>query len=231
MSPDNLYYIVSSVFAVVIGYDVYNWMKGRKILAPEVRLELLKSKINATVMILGLTLFIVSILIHVNILRYSRPIPFSDIDKITLKDFKGYRRPFETLDGEKDFAFITTAITWNKNDDGLELQALFYPSRSYVFNDRIVDRFLLRHELYHFRITEIFARKCRQQLSVVGKLPSDDTISEIVAVQEESVNEMQHRYDHDSYHGYIMKEQRRWEKNVDSLLTLLDNFRTPTVYE
>jgi hypothetical protein len=231
MSPDNLYIIVSSVFVVVIGYDVYNWMKDRTFVAPEVRLLLLKSKINATVLILGLTMLIVSVLFHVNILRYTRPIPFSDIDKITLKDFKGYRKPYQTLHGEKHFAFITTAISWEKNDKGVELQAVFHPARSYVYNDKIVDRFLLKHELYHFRITEIFARKCRQELSRLEGSLSEAVISEIVDVHEESADEMQSRYDDDSYHGYIMKEQRRWEKDIDSLLNLLDKYRTPTVYE
>jgi hypothetical protein len=228
MSPNSLYIIVSAVFIVVIGYDVYNWLRDRTIVAPEIRIQRLKSKINATVLILGLTMVVVSILFHVNVLRYSSPIPFNEIERITLKDFKGYRKPYQTLDGQREFGFITTTINWKKRDESVEVQALFHPARSYVYNDNIADRFLLKHELYHFRITEIFARKCRQELSQ-KKFPAMDAISDIVARQNLSENEMQYRYDEESYHGYIMKEQKSWEKEIDSLLNLLDEYKNPTI--
>ena len=229
MSPNSLYVIVSSVYVLVIRYDVYYWLSDRTIVAREIKLQRLKSKINTTVLILGSTMLVVSVLFHINILRYSTPIPFSEIDRITLKDFKGYRKPYQTLDGQKKFAFITTSINWERTATGVEVQAAFHPARSYVYNDKIVDRFLLKHELYHFRITEIFARKCRQDLSQIKVVPSDDAISEVVAINEESEAEMQLRYDEESYHGYLMKEQKRWEKNVDSLLNLLIEYKTPTV--
>jgi hypothetical protein len=232
MSPNSLYIIVASVFVVVIGSDVYNWLRDRTITSPAVRLARLESKINVTVLILGLTMIIVSIFFHVNILRYSSPIPFTGIDSITLKDFKGYRKPYQTLHGQNRFAFITTTLKWEKNDQRVELQALFHPSRSYVFNDKIVDRFLLKHELYHFRITEIFARKCRQELSILQTLPSTSAISSIVATHNRLEDNMQHLYDEECYHGYLMKEQKRWEKEIDSLLNLLGEYKNPTlVYE
>jgi hypothetical protein len=93
MSPDSLYFIVSGVFVVVIGYDIINWLRDHTIVAPEIRLARFKSKLNGTVLILGTTMVCVSILFHCNVLRYSSPMPFSEIDNITLKDFKGYRRP------------------------------------------------------------------------------------------------------------------------------------------
>jgi len=229
MSPNSLYIIVLSVFIVVIGYDVYNWLRDRTIVAQEIKLQRLKSKINTGVLVVGSTMLLVSVLLHVNILRYSSPIPFTEIDRITLKDFKGYRRPYQTLDGQRDFAFITTTINWDKTDKGVEVQAAFHPARSYVYNDKIVDRFLLKHELYHFRITEIFARKCRQQLSQINEVPSDDAIGEIFSDIVESEIEMQQRYDEESYHGYLMKEQKRWEESVDSLLNSLIEYRIPTV--
>jgi hypothetical protein len=229
MSPNSLYIIVSSVYILVIGYDVYKWFSDRTIVAPEIKLQLLKSKVNTAVLILGSTMLAVSVLFHINILRYSSPIPFAEIDRITLKDFKGYRKPYQTLDGQSEFAFITTSIKWQKTDKGVEVEAVFHPARSYIYNDKIVDRFLLKHELYHFRITEIFARKCRQELSKIKLMPADDATTEIIAMNEESETQMQLRYDEESYHGYLMKEQKRWEKNVDSLLNLLVEYKTPTV--
>jgi hypothetical protein len=229
MSPNSLYFVVSSVFVVVIGYDVYNWLRDRTIKSPGIRIRRLKSKINAAVLILGFTMLIVSILLHVNILRYSRPIPFSEIDTITLYDFKGYRKPDETVGGQKEVAFIVTSIEWEKTDNGVELQAVFHPARSYVYNERIADRFLIKHELYHFRITEVFARKCRQALSQREQVPSDETIDELLTINGRLEDDMQHRYDDDSYHGYIMTQQVRWEESVDSLLNLLEGHKTPIV--
>jgi hypothetical protein len=229
MSPDSLYFIVSGVFVVVIGYDVINWLKDQTIVAPEIRLARLQSKVTATVLILGVTMVIASFLFHINFVRYSSPVPFSDIDKITLKDFKGFRRPYQTLDGGAEFAFIVTSLSCEKNDNEVKVEALFHPSRSYTYNDNLADKSLLRHELYHFRITEIFARRCRQDLADLKHIPSDEALEKLIQFQKTMEREMQYRYDDESYHSYIMKEQKRWEKKIDSLLTLLDNYKNPAV--
>src|SRR5215216_4577655 len=104
-------------------------------------------------------------------------------------------------------------------DRELEIQNLFHPSRSYVYNGNIVDKFLLRHELYHFHITELFARKCMQELSQFEQVPSRDRILDVLAANRSLEEHMQHAYDDESYHGYVLKEQKLWELKVDSLLT------------
>lgn len=229
MSPDSLYFIVSGVFVVVIGYDIINWLKDQKIVAPEIRLARLKSKVNATALILGVTMMIASFLFHINFFRYASPVPYSEIDQITLKDFKGFRRPYETLDGGNEFAFIVTSLSCEAYDKELKVEALFHPSRSYTFNDNLADKSLLRHEMYHFRITEIFARECRQELSELKEIPSQETIDRIISLQKNMERRTQHRYDYESYHGYIMKEQKRWEKRIDSLLTLSEKYKNPVI--
>jgi hypothetical protein len=229
MSPDYLYLIVGVIFTTVIGLDIYNWLKGHSFVAFEIRIKRLWSKLNYSILILGVTTLVTAILLNVNILSYRSPMEYSLIDTITLKDFRGFKIPNETLDGTNEFAFITTSIEWEKTDKNVEVHALFHPARSYVYNDKIVDRFLLNHELYHFRVTEIFARKCREELLQSEKAPSDDDIDKILASNKQSENEMQYRYDEESYHGYIMKEQKRWEKEIDSLLNLLDKYKNPNV--
>jgi hypothetical protein len=229
MSPDSLYFIVSGVFVVVIGYDIINWLKDQKLVAPEIRIARLRTKANATALILGVTMMIASFLFHINFFRYSSPVPYSEIDKITLKDFKGFRRPYQTLDGGNEFAFIVTSLSCKTNDNELKVEALFHPSRSYTFNDNLADKSLLRHEMYHFRITEIFARKCRQELSELKQFPSKQTLDHIMDFQKTMEREMQYRYDDESYHSYIMKEQKRWEKKIDSLLTLSEKYKNPVI--
>lgn len=229
MSPNNLYIVVIAVFIVVIGYDIYNWLKGRTITAPEIRLARFKSKINRTVFILGVTLVTVSILFHVNILRYRPPIEYTKINSITLKDFIGYRLPNQTLDGMKKFAFITTTIDWKKYGNEIEVKSLFHPARSYVYNENIVSKFLLQHELYHFHIVEVFARKCREELSEFKETPTDADIQNIISTHKTLEIEMQRDYDDKTYHGYILKEQKQWQLKVDTLLSLLDKFRNSKI--
>lgn len=229
MSPDSLYFIVSGVFVVVIGYDIINWLKDQKFVAPEIRLARFQSKVNVTALILGVTLVIASFLFHINFIRYSRPVPYSEMDKITLKDFKGFRRPYQTLDGANEFAFIVTSLSCETSQNAVKVEALFHPSRSYTFNDNLADKSLLRHELYHFRITEIFARKCRQELSELKQFPSPEMLDQVMDFQKTMEREMQYRYDDESYHSYIMKEQKRWEKKIDSLLTLSEKYKNPIV--
>lgn len=227
MSSSGIYIVVSSLFVLVIGYDVVVWLNDRSIESPEIRLKRSRIRVQTTVLILGIALTLVSVLFHVNILSYSKPIPFKYIDKITLKDFKGYRKPFETLYGEKGFAFITTTLDYTIRENHLEVNALFHPSRSYTYNDRF-DRLLLKHELYHFRITEVFARKCRMTLSQ-KEMPSVETIENCLTQFYFSENAMQQLYDQESFHGYLMKEQIRWEKRIDSLLVLTKEYEESSI--
>jgi hypothetical protein len=222
LSSSSIYIVVSSLFVLVIGYDIIAWLNDRSIESPEIRLKRSRIRLQTTVLILGFALTLVSVLFHVNILSYSKPIPFKYIDKITLKDFKGYRKPFETLYGEKGFAFITTTLDYTIQENQLEVNALFHPSRSYTYDDRF-DRLLLKHELYHFRITEVFARKCRMALAQ-KEMPSKENIEKCLAQLNLSENEMQQQYDRESFHGYVMKSQIRWEKRIDSLLVLTKEY-------
>lgn len=224
MSPNSIYFIVSSVFVVVIGYDIYNWSKGRKIVAPEIRIKLLRKKIDFTILILGLTFLGASILFQINLLQYRAPMEHKDFELITLKDFKGYKLPNQTLHGEKQFAFIVTSIEWTSGGKEVEVKSLFHPSRSYTFSQNSSDKHLLLHEMYHFHITEIFARKVREELSLSEQVPASKKIKEIVAFNLALEREMQADYDYETYHGYVLKKQKSWQTKSDSLLSLRQNY-------
>jgi hypothetical protein len=229
MSPLSIYIVVISVFTIVIGYDVYDWMKGRTFTTPELRLQRFRKKINISILLVGCICLGAATLFEINLLRYRSPMVFSDIDSITLRDFTGFCPPTYTLDGDSEFAFITTSIEFCISDSQVEVNALFHPSRSYVFNENIPDRLLLTHELYHFRITELAARNVRKELSMLKKTPTKSEIQQIINDQQIQEHEMQAQYDDESYHGYILKNQKGWQTKVDSLLSLLDNFRAPSI--
>lgn len=229
MSPNNIYIIISLIFIIVIGYDIYNWLRSRKIVTPQVRLQRFQDKISLTVLILGSTLLGASILFHVNVFQYRSPIQHQEVNSITLKDFKGYRLPNQTLDGVKQFAFITTSIDWTLHDSKIEIKSMFHPSRSYVYNANSTDKYLLQHELYHFHITEVFARRIRKYLSTLQPIPTTKKIENIVDINKDLESQMQSRYDDETYHGYILKKQKFWQLKVDSLLSLDSIFSQTTI--
>ena len=229
MSPDYLYLIVGLIFVTVIGFDIYNWSRGHSFVAPEVRIKRLWSKLNYSVLILGVTALVTAILLNVNVLSYRRPMAYALVNTITLKDFRGFKMPNETLDGGNEFAFITTSIEWDREGDQVVVNALFHPSRSYVYNNRTGDRFLLQHELYHFHVTEYFARLCRQELSGRSTPPASAEIAAIIKKNRLQERRVQYRYDDEAYHGVILQKQKQWQQKVDSLLSSVKAFENPKI--
>lgn len=229
MAQNKVYIIIAAIYVLVIGYDIFNWFRYRKLSSKELRFKKLRSTVNFLVLITGFTLIIFAICFHVNIFNYSGAKTYDQVNELTLKDFKGFKTPGETLHGSKEFAFIVTSIEYEINDDAVSVRSLFHPSRSYVYNEKLVDKSLLRHELYHFHVTELFARKIRKQLKELSAVPSNQQVREIIGNFEDEKNEMQRAYDHDSYHSYVLKEQKKWENKIDSLLTLHQDYIDPTI--
>ena len=164
-------------------------------------------------------------LYEVNFLNYSPPIPYSQIEKITFTDFKGLKKPAQTLDGTQEFAFIKTnrKIETNSNDKVI-ITTYFYPSRSYVFNQHLRNKDLLTHELYHFHISEIITRLFRKELFENQEKSTSSIIESLKKKYNDLENEMQYNYDDESYHSYASKEQRMWESRIDSTLASLNQF-------
>ena len=229
MSPNSIYLIVASVFGVVIGLDIYNWSKGRKLFSRELKLRHRRKQIDTSVFVLGFTCLAASTLFHINIIEYHRPIQHADVATITLQDFIGFKRPNQTLDGSNEFAFIVTSIEYEMDDHQVEIKAIFHPSRSYVFNERLVDKFLLEHELYHFHITELHARLIRSQLAALNQMPTVNQVERIVNTQRTSEYIMQKEYDNDTYHSYVLKKQKAWQGKIDSLLSSHQKFAQTAV--
>jgi len=229
MEPTNLYIIVSATFVIAIGYDIYSWSRTRMLSLPEMRIKRLQETLNFSFIAIGTISLLASIAFHINIFNYARPIEYSNHGVISLKDFKGFKRPNQTLDGGKEFAFTTTSIEWEKKRDEIKIMALFHPSRSYVYNENIVDRLLLQHELYHFHITEYFARQTRKSIEELPIAPSEAMIKTTLKTYSLLEETMQLEYDEQTYHGYILKEQKRWQQKVDSLLISHQNYSNTTI--
>ena len=182
-------------------------------------------KINILVTFLAVLLFSIVALFEVNYLDYGSPVPYSKIKAISFYDFKGLKKPAQTLNGVKEFAFISTSReTRLTNDHTFIAITYFHPSRSYVFNQHIRETGLLTHELYHFHISEYFTRLIRKAVfEYPGKI-SPSAIDDIVEAYNTQENDMQMQYDEESYHSYVLSEQKRWEKLIDNYLSSLIKF-------
>jgi len=181
--------------------------------------------------VLSLILLAVAALFDVNYIDYERPLPYSEWEKINFYDFKGLKKPGMTLNGVSEFAYIKTTRTINYlNNRNVEITTYFHPSRSYVFAKDIRNADLLRHELYHFHIAEYFSRLLRQEVSRQKDMITRNQIADLNHEYKKLESEMQGRYDEDSYHSYVLQEQKKWERQVDSLLRSLQKFSDSHVY-
>lgn len=164
----------------------------------------------------------------INFLDYRKPIPYEKIDSITFNDFVGYEFFREELYGSERFAYVYVSIEAEIDDDYVIVESFFHPSRSYVYNKKIKSDLLFTHEIYHFKITELFARKIRREIS---NLPVKDEakIEAILKKYKGEENNYQILYDKETFHSYVMQKQIKYQKEVDSLLYLLKKFEQPKI--
>jgi hypothetical protein len=186
--------------------------------------------IHGAALVLSIPMLLLTTLYNVNILNYRSPIPFSSNLEIDLQMFNGWNRPGNTLEGSSRFAFITTTVEYEYQADHVVVEAFFHPSRSYVYNKNIRNRFLLKHEIYHFHIAEYQARVLRKRISEFDDRPSP----KMLELEYESVmadeDRMQYQYDHQTAHGYILGKQKFWVEKIDSLMNRLQAFESPMIY-
>ncbi|MEO5775691.1 MAG: hypothetical protein ABIQ27_02230 [Flavobacterium sp.] len=210
--------VLSAVYLPIFLFHLYYYL--RNINAPKVNL---KKVFKYNFLILLSLAIVVLILSHTNYLDYEKPIPYNKINQITFKNFRGLELFKKELNGSKYFAYVVTTIELEKNDNSVEITSFFYPSRSFVYNKNTAGNELFDHELFHFKITEVFARKARKEISEKKNI-SFDEIKKIVEQARINENEFQKKYDYDTYHSYVLSQQKKYQKEIDSLLHLMTNY-------
>ena len=169
------------------------------------------------------------ILSHTNFLNYEKPLTFDKYDQITFKNFKGLEFFKKSLYGNERFAYVVTSIDSKVKDSSVMVQSLFYPSRSFVYKKNTNNKELLTHEKYHIKITELYARKAKEKISKLNRLEKDK-IEEIIEQAKKEERAFQYEYDYNTFHSYVLSEQKKYEKEVDSLLNLLTEYKNPKIY-
>lgn len=186
-----------------------------------------KLKIAFVILISLISIFFT--LTQINFLDYEKPKAYDKIDQITFNDFKGLEFFQNSLYGNEHFAYIKTTIDYDFENDSIKVESFFHPSSSYVYNKKAFSTELLSHELYHFRITELYARIIKKEIFELKKTNKSE-IENVINRLKINENNFQKKYDDDTFHSYVLSEQKKYENDIDSLLNLHSNFKKPKVY-
>lgn len=169
-----------------------------------------------------------AIISHTNYFNYEKPITFDKYDDITFENFRGLEFFKKSLYGSKQFAYVVTSIESKIDDNSVIVESLFYPSRSYVYNTYTNSEELLTHEKYHIKITELYARKAKKRIAELNHFSTEKIEGVLKQIRQEE-RAFQKSYDYDTFHSYVLSEQKKYEKEVDSLLDLLKVFKNPKI--
>ena len=157
----------------------------------------------------------------------AEPIVWSATRRLTIADFQGKATPKEKL-AALTAADIKAGAACRDYVFTGKVEATFDPGASWFRDPQNSTEALLRHEQLHFDITELYARKLRQKLTVFkmkvdcNKLqPAFDNLTRGVYAEwgrEES------RYDQETNHGLNTAKQGYWERQVQIKLDQLKEF-------
>jgi hypothetical protein len=155
------------------------------------------------------------------------PIAWSATRPLTLADFQGRPSAKDRL-AALTAADIKAGAACRDYVFSGTVEATFDPNTSWFRDPKNATESLLRHEQLHFDITEVYARKLRQKLTVFkvkadcNKLqPAFDNLTKIVYSEwgrEES------RYDQETNHGLNAAKQAYWERQTKLKLDQLKEF-------
>ncbi|GAA4355087.1 hypothetical protein GCM10023185_17620 [Hymenobacter saemangeumensis] len=152
------------------------------------------------------------------------PIPWSATRRLTLADFQGQPTPKDKL-AALTAADIKAGAACRDYVFSGTVEATFDPNLSWFRDPKNSTEALLRHEQLHFDITEVYARKLRQKLTVFkvkadcNKLqPAFDNLTRAVYSEWEREES---RYDQETNHGLNTAKQGYWERQVQIKLDQL----------
>ena len=190
----------------------------------------MKKKVFVKILLSVITFVIIFItLTRVNFLDYEKPITFNKINQISFLNFRGLEFFQKTLYGNDHFAYVKTTIEYEFEKDSIKIESFFHPSSSYVYNKNTFSKDLLKHEMFHFRITELFVRIAKNKISKL-KNQNKEKIKGLIQETQNEENNYQRRYDDDTFHSYVESEQKKYEKEIDSLLYLHTKFKKPKIH-
>ncbi len=168
------------------------------------------------------------VILNGNYFIENKPVVWSQVG-LTADDFRGYSHLFTDYD-----AGISSKVKIrfdSGSTDRVVVSAICNTRYSWINPDSRDSESLLRHEQYHFNITEAHARMARKILKQTPKSEIDGKfLIDLEAKIRNQKDKMQDAYDLESDHSIITDRQREWEYTVDSILNEHLYYATPTVY-
>ncbi|WP_299125840.1 DUF922 domain-containing protein [uncultured Winogradskyella sp.] len=111
-------------------------------------------------------------------------------------------------------------------DFSTSVEAHFYPYKSWYLKEKGNDH-ILSHEQLHFDITELYARKFREQLKRLKVNQNlKDQMNRLHTAINEALNETQKRYDAQSEHSINSEMQKQWESFIAKELADLEQYKS-----
>ncbi|MFD2562031.1 hypothetical protein [Aquimarina rubra] len=149
-----------------------------------------------------------------------RPVNWSDFKQV------------EEIDDEFDATIFSEIHCPNTiNEDNPLVYAFMDPNQSERLKDSLLDPQLLKHEQYHFNITEYHARLLRKEIVQKGeKNITTSSLQDLYDTYDLERAKMQAAYDEVSEHNTNFKKQRYWELKIDDLLRQTAYYKNPNIY-
>lgn len=145
--------------------------------------------------------------------NFYKEVKISKWRQLEWTDFQGTKKPFTQYD-----AGITSKVYLEKDSlgqyrayAGQNNQKSWVRSTSEDYTD------LLRHEQYHFNITEVFSRKLNQFIKDNPDKSVHEYRRQLINHRREII-QMQIQYDNEADHGLNQSKQWIWEYRIDSML-------------
>ena len=122
------------------------------------------------------------------------------------------------------FSYRLSETDGNITDFVADVTAHFYPNKSW-YKPEQVSNHILEHEQLHFDITELHARKLRQQISKLSVSNSVGNKLDALHVQIlQELSTMQNNYDAASDFSRNREQQKFWNDSITEQLNTLNSF-------
>ncbi len=168
-----------------------------------------------------------------NYLVRPNEIIWSDSVKLTWDNFGGLAFPYQRhklqmkLTDSQRIIFLaecSSDIVYNREDDGsYSVRSVFYAGRSYfkIYLDTLrPSAQSLRHELYHFHLTELKSRYMRRDIAGFSQSTRQFDIDDLLKKYKVKLDCANVAYDRFTRHGTEQQEQIMMERAIDSLLSV-----------
>lgn len=149
-------------------------------------------------------------------------------NQLAAKDFKARPNKLSSFAG-LTASGISIDISYTGNLLVIETAATFNPRESWLKDKE--DPNLLKHEQFHFNITELYAREFRKKvLNKKFTARGKKLIKEVTSLYENVIKDLdryQEKYDKETDHSINRKAQKEWEETVLERLKAMKEYANP----